>query len=105
MGHGLVDVLILSGECVRIDDREINLVTEQVVEVNARQLVLAAEESLLESRLECAVLLRLQIGIRHDEWRIGNKQFFKTRVFNTGRIRKAEPRSRKNLATLYCQQC
>src|ERR1700737_1442134 len=75
-----------------------------VVEVHTRQLHLAPEQALLKSRLKCLVLFGLQIGIRLNQRRVGNKQFFKARFFDTGRIRKAEPRSRENLAALCCLQ-
>src|ERR1700694_1399007 len=75
-----------------------------VVEVHARQLNLALEQALLKSRLKCPVLFGLQIGIRLNQRRVGNKQFFKARFFDTGRIGKAEPCSRENLAALCCLQ-
>ena len=65
--HGFVDVLVLTGEGVGIEDGEINLVAELIVVVSGGEGVLASEKILLKPGLEGTILFGLQIRVGNDE--------------------------------------
>src|SRR5689334_22809317 len=67
----LVYVLILPDECSEIENREIDLVTEQIVEIGRRERVLSPKQGLLYPRFESPVFFRLEIRIWNDEWTSG----------------------------------
>src|SRR5581483_5237128 len=59
VGDRFVDVLVLADEIRRIDDGEINLISEQVVVISRCDGILAAQQRLLHSCLKGAIFLSL----------------------------------------------
>src|SRR5437763_1036224 len=99
MRHGFVDVLVLTGEGIGIEDGEINLIAELIVVVGGGKCELASEEILLNSGLEGAILFRLQIGVGNNKGPAG-KGFLQPRLFNSGCIRESQACAGECLSTL-----
>ena len=97
--HGFVDVFILPGEGIEIQDGKINLIAKLIVVVGGGEGVFAAQEILLNPRLKGAILFRLQIRVGNNKKSAG-KRFLETRLFNSGGIGESQPGRRKCLPTL-----
>src|SRR5262249_20475413 len=80
----------LAEESIEVQDREINLVAEQVVEIVGGELVLPVKKGLQDPGFESAVLLGFQVRVRNNE-RAAGERLVEARLLDAGRIRKSHP--------------
>src|SRR5262245_39413997 len=57
VSDGLVNIGVLTEKSIEVQDREINLVTKQIVEVVGSELILPVKKGLQDTSFESAVLL------------------------------------------------